>query len=145
SFESQWAYDPLNRVLAQTVKDTHLPALPLAQQVLEYHGLDDPKTLHHQLGNLTYDFTFDFDPRHQRTTVTERQGRFGASYGFTASGKLARAEVSSPGLPGGEVVSRNVTYEYASGVDPEAPSALLQQGAPNLRSYSYDRVGNLLD
>ncbi|MBE7451254.1 MAG: hypothetical protein HS111_20880 [Kofleriaceae bacterium] len=37
-----------------------------------------------------------------------------AAYTFTTAGKLASADVLSTPAPGGELVARKVTYEYAS-------------------------------
>ncbi|MEQ1729680.1 MAG: RHS repeat-associated core domain-containing protein, partial [Vicinamibacterales bacterium] len=144
---STWTYDKLSRVTSQTVADT---SVQHAKQTLTYHGLDDPKTLQHVMGIVggpTYNFTYSYDPRHQLTTVTESAGKYGSSYAFTAGGKLARATVTrtAAAATGTEMVLRDVNYAYTSPVDPEAPSALVPfAGGANLRSYSYDTVGNLM-
>lgn len=151
TFTSAWGYDKISRVTSQTVNDS--AAVQHAKQVLTYHGLDDPKTLQHVLGvatGPTYNFTYGYDPRHQLTTVTEGAGKYLADFQFTLGGKLAGANIRrGPGIgaaTGSEMTVRNVTYAYSSPVDPEAPSALVTASTGvNLRSYTYDTVGNLMD
>ncbi len=145
---SDWVYDPLTRVVSQTVTAEHGPPLPqtvvLAKQQLDYFGQDDPSRLRHWLGSAYYDFAYEFDRRHQLAGVAEDGGRMDAAYTFTTAGKLASADVLGTPAPGGELVARKVTYEYASPADPEAVSALRDDQGGALRSYTYDTVGSMV-
>lgn len=142
---STWTYDRLGRMTSVAVADAAGGA-PFARQALAYRGLDDPRSMQHVMGTATYDFVYDHDVRHQLTAVSEAAGKYSAGYTFTPGGKLATARVNAPAQMGGAVVNRDVNYAYASGVDPDAPSALVPvAGGANLRSYSYDSVGNLRD
>ncbi len=146
---SDWVYDPLTRVVSQTVTAEHGPPLPqtvvLAKQQLDYFGQDDPSRLRHWLGSAYYDFAYEFDRRHQLAGVAEDGGRMDAAYTFTTAGKLASADVLGTPAPGGELVARKVTYEYASPADPEAVSALRDNKGGALRSYDYDTVGSMVE
>ncbi|MCL4228003.1 MAG: hypothetical protein KJZ91_26355 [Myxococcales bacterium] len=126
----------------------HGPPLPqtvvLAKQQLDYFGQDDPSRLRHWLGSAYYDFAYEFDRRHQLAGVAEDGGRMDAAYTFTTAGKLASADVLGTPAPGGELVARKVTYEYASPADPEAVSALRDDQGGALRSYTYDTVGSMV-
>ncbi len=145
---SDWVYDPLTRVVSQTVTAEHGPPLPqtvvLAKQQLDYFGQDDPSRLRHWLGSAYYDFAYELDRRHQLAGVAEDGGRMDAAYTFTTAGKLASAIVGGTPAPGGELVPREVAYEYASPADPEAVSALRDDQGGALRSYTYDTVGSMV-
>ncbi|MBK7074523.1 MAG: hypothetical protein IPH44_19725 [Myxococcales bacterium] len=148
NFTSTWSYDKLNRVAAQSIADSVTPLVPYAAQTLTYRGLDDPWTLQHRLGAATYNFTFDYSPRHELTSVAESGGRYSASYSYNPGGKLGVATVCSPtacpAQTGGAVVPRDVAYAYGSTIEPEAPTALNNRsGTGSLRTYGYDSVGNM--
>lgn len=144
-FHSDWTYDPLTRVTSQVIGDSL--GTQLARQELDYYGQNDPKILRHQLGMTYYELAFGYDDRHQLTDVSEASSRFTAAYEFTPSGKLSRAYLEATAAPGGDVLNRDVSYEYGSPVDPEAVSALisLDGGGDKLRSYAYDGAGNMSD
>jgi len=143
SFTSAWTYDKLSRVASQSVVDTVVGQQ--AKQLVDYWGQDDPSRLRHWAGSIPYDFSYQYDARHQLVTTTEAAGKYTAGFSFTAGGKLLTASVAqtSPLPFGSTVVPRNVTYQYTSPVDPDAPSALAVAASPNLRSYTYDTAGNM--
>ncbi len=142
NFGSAFTYDKIGRVTGQTVTSP-LPSTTYASQALTYFGQDDPATLAHTIDGTTYTFSYGYSPRHELLSTAEAQGRYSAAFTHTAGGKLATATVGGTAQPGGATFPRNVSYQYAAAVDPEAPSALINIGsATELRGYSYDSAGS---
>src|SRR5690606_29653150 len=144
--ESNWTYDKLGRVLGQEVLKGPGPEV-VAVQELRYFGNDDPKQLDHLLGSSNRKrFMFTYDARHQLTNVRETlmPNAFRADYEYGEAGRFHRANVSvAAALPNGDVVPRDVTYEY-EGADPEQVTALVQTSNQSTvhTSYAYDLAGN---
>ncbi len=140
--QSDWTYDTLGRVKEQVISRDAAGTL-VAHQKLTYWGADDPKQLRHKVGTGPERvFDYAYDPRHQLTSATETGGAFTGTYTFGLAGRFASASVSATALPGGEVKNRAVTYEYASGVDKEAVSAL-KVGTADFARYDYYQDGGM--
>ncbi len=141
--QSDWQYDTLGRITQQVVSRDAAATL-VAHQKLTYWGADDPKQLKHKIGTTAERiFDYAYDPRHQLTSATTGAGGvFSGTYTFGAQGRFATANITATALAGGEVKNRNVTYEYNSGVDREAVSAL-KSGGTNWATYTYYQDGGL--
>ncbi len=141
--QSDWQYDTLGRITQQVVSRDAAATL-VAHQKLTYWGADDPKQLKHKIGTTAERiFDYAYDPRHQLTSATTGAGGvFSGTYTFGAQGRFATANITATALTGGEVKNRNVTYEYNSGVDREAVSAL-KSGGTNWATYTYYQDGGL--
>jgi RHS repeat-associated protein len=138
--ESNWSYDALGRVTGQSInKGSSLTQV--ARQDLTYNGNDDPRTLDHWLGTTNHKrFTFDYDQRHQLTSVAEDANAFAATYAYSDAGRFVSAKETAAPLPGSDVKPRDVEYRYA-GRDPEQVTALISASGPYAQ-YTYDDAGS---
>lgn len=138
--ESNWSYDNLGRVTDQTINKGS-PLSQVARQKVSYNGNDEPKTLDHWLGASNHKrFTFDYDQRHQLTSVVEDANAFAATYAYSDAGRFITAKETAAQLPGSEVKPRDVVYRYA-GQDPEQITALMTSNGP-FAEFTYDAAGN---
>lgn len=142
--ESKWSYDKLSRVTNQVVQQGPGPT-QTARQRLAYFGNDDVKTLDQWLGASNHKhFTYEFDWRHQLTTVGESllPNAFTAAYAYGTAGRFSSARETVASLPNSDVRPRNVTYQY-NGTDPEEVTALVNvSNGKTAWAFAYDPAGN---
>jgi RHS repeat-associated protein len=142
---ASWVYDPLGRITDVKVNKLMPSGTQLARQAFTYWGLDDPRTLSHQVSGLTTrNFTYTYDSRHQLVSTSTSPQSFGSSYAFTTAGRLDRASAWQLGTyAGADLVQRNVQYEYLHS-DPEMVSGLRNVSGGALHtSNEYDPAGAL--
>ena len=145
AIESDWTYDKLGRVTSQKVLQNG-GTTTVARQDLAYFGNDDPRQLDQYLGTNHKTFQYTFDYRHQITGASETTtaGYFNATYQYGTAGRLAAVDVASTLPPHSSLASRNVTYQYATGInsDPEEVIGLANVDSSAYARFTYDAVGN---
>jgi RHS repeat-associated protein len=145
--ESNWTYDSIGRVKDQTVGKSGTGRV--AEQTLAYYGNDDVKDLNNCLGAKCQEFGYNFDLRHQLTTVLSKTaGYFAATYHYGDSGRFAQAKQTRTVIPAppnaDSRLIRDVTYLYEGG-DPEEVTGLKNfSDGSYLATYVYDAAGNQL-
>jgi RHS repeat-associated protein len=133
----EWTYDVLGRPETDVVRSTPAGTVQSARSYT-YGPAGDVRKITGTLDGLSLDASYGHDRRHRILSATGPAG-YAGTFAYPSTGTLTSASVAWPS----GTQNRIVAYVY-DGVDPEAPSTLLNADGTLYAEFTYDRAGNLV-